>query len=71
MNNYLEIRRGQARYEAVSFLRGFSILTIVLMHLIQIYIKSCPGIISKAAALGGTEFMCSSFVPVLVCIFLR
>lgn len=35
------------------------------MHMIQIYIKSCPGIISKAAALGGTGvhvfLFCSGF----------
>lgn len=65
LNNYLEIRGGKDKYEVVSFLRGFSIFTIVIMHMIQIYIYSCPKVISKASALGGTGvhvfFFCSGF----------
>jgi peptidoglycan/LPS O-acetylase OafA/YrhL len=53
------------RCEVVSFLKGFSIATIVLMHLIQGYLKSCPQIISRAAAVGGAGvhifFLCSGF----------
>lgn len=44
---------GQQHYDLVDFLKGFSIFTIVLMHLIQIYLISVPNIIFKASALGG------------------
>lgn len=65
MNNILEIQGGQKHYEVISFFKGFSIITIVLMHLIQMYMKSCPGMVSKAASIGGTGvqvfFLCSGF----------
>ena len=56
---------GGKHYEVISFIRGFSILTIVLMHLLQGYIKSCPSVMIKASAIGGTGvhvfFFCSGF----------
>lgn len=65
INDSLKISGGGKHYEVISFVRGFSILTIVLMHLIQGYIRSCPSIITKAAAIGGTGvhvfFFCSGF----------
>ena len=46
----------------VDFLRGFSIFTIALMHLIDGYVE---GLFSKAAAFGGAGvhvfFLCSGF----------
>ena len=66
INNELKISGGENKhYEVISFVRGFSIFTIVLMHLLQGYIKSCPSIVAKAAAIGGTGvhvfFFCSGF----------
>lgn len=59
------IIRGKKRYEIVDFLKGFSIITIVIMHLIQNYIEACPHIMKKALSLGGTGvhvfFLCSGF----------
>lgn len=52
-------------YEVISFVKGFSILTIVLMHLLQGYIEYCPSIVAKVASIGGTGvhvfFFCSGF----------
>ena len=49
----------------IDFLRGFSIITIVMMHLIQSYLHSCPGIISRRGAVGGSGvhvfLLCSGF----------
>ena len=67
INNELKISGGgkNEHYEVISFVRGFSIFTIVLMHLLQGYIKSCPSIVAKAAAIGGPGvhvfFFCSGF----------
>lgn len=65
MNRTFEFRGGRTYYDEIAFLRGFSILTIVLMHLIQGYLKSCPGFLWKASSLGGTGvhvfFFCSGF----------
>lgn len=60
----LEIKGGGNRhYEVIDYLKGFSILTIVLLHLIQ-YI-SFPEIIQKLSKIGGTGvhvfFFCSGF----------
>ncbi|MCI9371285.1 MAG: acyltransferase [Lachnospiraceae bacterium] len=56
---------GKERYEIIDFLKGFSIVTIVLMHLLQVYMKSVPDIIRKMALFGGTGvhvfFFCSGF----------
>ena len=61
----LIVSGGGKHYEVISFIRGFSILTIVLMHLLQGYIKSCPSVMIKASAIGGTGvhvfFFCSGF----------
>ena len=42
MNNrhVLVIQGGDKHYEIIDYLKGFSILTIVVMHLLQIYIAS-------------------------------
>lgn len=63
MNKCIEIRGKGEHYKEISFLKGFSIMTIVVMHLMQIYIKSCPVLIKKVSSLGGTGvhvfFLCS------------
>lgn len=50
--------------DIIDHLKGFSILTIVIMHLIQMYM-AMPNIINKAASLGGTGvhifIICSGF----------
>lgn len=65
MGKFLTIRGGYHRYEIITFLRGFSILTIVLMHLMQVYMNYLPQWVLKAASLGGTGvhvfFLCSGF----------
>lgn len=43
------------RLDVVDFLRGFSIFTIVLMHLVQSY--PLPGFLQKASSLGALVFM--------------
>ncbi|MBR2080873.1 MAG: acyltransferase [Oscillospiraceae bacterium] len=49
----------------VDFLRAFSISTIVLMHLIQLFLADIPPVIVKLSSLGGTGahvfFFCSGF----------
>lgn len=61
----LIIQGGQQRYGVVDFLKGFSIITIVTMHLIQIYMPSLPRFIIRAATVGGTGvhifLICSGF----------
>lgn len=51
------------KLEVIDYLRGFSILTIVLMHLIQSY--SIPQIIRTASSFGGAGvhvfILCSGF----------
>ena len=51
------------RLVVVDFLRGFSIFTIVLMHLVQSY--PLPGFLQKATSLGGAGvhvfILCSGF----------
>lgn len=63
MNKALKITEGGSYYDEVTFLRGFSILTIVLMHFIQN--DSLPGIVNKILSIGGTGvhvfFFCSGF----------
>ena len=61
----LTLSGSEARCPAVDFLRGFSILTIVLMHLIQGFFGELPTLVYQAAALGGTGahvfIFCSGF----------
>lgn len=51
------------KLDVVNFLRGFSIFTIVLMHLVQSY--PLPGVLMKASSLGGAGvhvfILCSGF----------
>lgn len=51
------------RLDVVDFLRGFSIFTIVFMHLVQSY--PLPGFLQKATSLGGAGvhvfILCSGF----------
>lgn len=59
------IEGNQKRYELIDFMKGFSILTIVLMHMIQLYMENVPYAIYKGASLGGTGvhvfIFCSGF----------
>lgn len=54
-----------SRLYIIDYLKGFSILTIVLMHLLQQYITSLPYILNKIVSIGGTGvhifFVCSGF----------
>lgn len=64
MNKTIKITGGGGSYyDEVTFLRGFSILTIVLMHFIQS--DRLPGIVNKVLSIGGTGvhifFFCSGF----------
>ena len=66
MNRTFTIHGGNRKYEEISFLKGFSIITIVLMHLIQSNLFSdLPSWLFKASALGGSGvhifFLCSGF----------
>lgn len=51
--NKIIIEGGESHYDVIDFLKGFSILTIVLMHLIQNYLSSVSGFIFRASAFGG------------------
>ena len=63
--NFLIIEGGQVHYEAADFLKGFSIITIVLMHIVQNYLVNVPGFVYTASSLGGAGvhlfFICSGF----------
>lgn len=68
MNSYkrqILIGGGYKHYEVIDFLKGFSIATIALMHLIQGFIPQIPDVIKKMSALGGTGVhvfvFCSGF----------
>ncbi len=55
MNNKIIIRGNNNNYfEIIDFMKGFSILTIVFMHLIQDYLTNVPALIQKASSFGGT-----------------
>ena len=64
MNRKILLHGGETKYELIDFLKGFSIITIVLMHLLQSYI-TIPKLVLKASAFGGTGvhvfFFCSGF----------
>ena len=63
----MTIRGGLRSYPEISFLRGFSITTVIIMHLLQVYVSGgdLPGWLRMAAAFGGTGghmfFFCSGF----------
>lgn len=64
MSKILKIIGGGYRHnDEITFLKGFSILTIVLMHYLQS--ESLSGIVHKALSIGGTGvhafFFCSGF----------
>nr|WP_133281462.1 acyltransferase family protein [Lactobacillus delbrueckii] len=40
--------------QTLDFLKAFSIITIVLMHCVQNYLKALPSVINTASSLGGT-----------------
>lgn len=52
------------RMDIVDYLKGFSIFTIALMHLIQM-MPNIPSILRKLSSIGGTGvhvfFLCSGF----------
>ena len=56
---------GGRHYEVIDFLKGWSITTIVLMHLLQGHITLFPQVIMTAASLGGSGvhvfIFCSGF----------
>lgn len=62
--NY-KIMANQNRYEIIDFAKGFSILTIVLMHFIQNFMNYVPHAVSLAATVGGSGvhvfIFCSGF----------
>ena len=64
MNSYLQIASNGKRVELVDYLKGFSIFTISLMHL-MFYMDSIPSLIITLSAIGGTGvhvfFLCSGF----------
>ena len=63
----LTIQGGYRKYKEVSFLRGFAITTVVLMHVIQVYWHEgqIPAWLRAASAMGGTGghvfIFCSGF----------
>ena len=63
----MTIAGGYRKYNEISFLRGFSITTVILMHLIQVFVAQgeIPQWLRFAAALGGTGghvfIFCSGF----------
>lgn len=63
MSKHIKIVGGRKIYDEITFLRGFSILTIVMMHYLQN--NALPGIIEKSLSIGGTGvhvfFFCSGF----------
>lgn len=65
MNRLDVVYESHGRMYIIDYLKGFSIFTIVLMHLMQDYITSIPNIVSKLASIGGTGvhifFVCSGF----------
>lgn len=65
MNKKFVVGGGYRQYEIIDFFKGFSILTIVVMHLIQGFIIALPEFIKTASSLGGTGvhifIFCSGF----------
>ena len=57
----------RGHYEVIDFLKGFSIFTIVIMHLIQCYMNEIPSSIDKLASFGGSGVhvvLCQDLVQV-------
>lgn len=65
MNSTIEIRGGLRKYDEITFLKGMAITTIVMMHMIQNYMKYFPNSVATVASFGGTGvhifFFCSGF----------
>lgn len=65
MKKYIEIGGGYRKYDEITFLKGLSITTIVIMHMIQKYMTYLPFWFIKASSFGGTGvhifFFCSGF----------
>ena len=65
MEKELRIRGSESHYAIVDYLKGCAILSIVTMHLLQMYIPGIPDFIKKALSFGGTGgqvfFLCSGF----------
>lgn len=65
IRNEIKIQGGQQRYTLIDFAKGFSILTIVIMHLLQSYVTELPELLKTALSLGGTGvhifIFCSGF----------
>ena len=65
MDKILILRGKENKYDIIQYLKGFSIITIVLMHLIQQYTTELPSFIKKASAIGGSGvhvfLLCSGF----------
>lgn len=63
MKNEILIEEKNKRIEMIDYLKGYSILTIVLMHIIQGYIQASPSFLFKLASIGGAGvhvfFLCS------------
>lgn len=63
----MTIEGGYRKYSEISFLRGFSITTVILMHLVQVFVLQgeIPSWLRFAVALGGTGghvfIFCSGF----------
>ena len=61
------IKGGYRKYEEISFLRGFAITTVILMHLLQVFVANgnIPHWLRVASSLGGTGghifVFCSGF----------
>lgn len=64
-HNEIKILGGQQLYTLIDFAKGFSILTIVLMHLLQSFVTELPELLKTALSLGGTGvhifIFCSGF----------
>ncbi len=62
MNKYIEIKLKDKKVQAINYLKGFSIFTIALMHLIQM-MPSMPSGVKTISSIGGTGvhvfFLCS------------
>lgn len=65
LERHISVVGGYGHYEIIDYLKGFSIFTIVVMHLIQAFMTAIPSYISKLATIGGTGvhvfIFCSGF----------
>lgn len=65
MDQFVLIDTNDKRIKVVDYLKGFSIITIVLMHFIQGYLSALPSGIRNVFSIGGTGghvfFVCSGF----------